>query len=56
LFGRGAVTPGHEARNARSVARLTTPDVDGRATGTTAEIARRQLAGEWRWVDDPLFV
>ncbi len=38
-------------------ARITTPDGDGQATGTTAEVARRQPDGAWRWViDDPLFV
>jgi uncharacterized protein (TIGR02246 family) len=38
-------------------ARLTTRDGDGQATGTTAEVARRQPDGTWRWIiDDPLFV
>lgn len=37
-------------------ARLTTADGDGQASGTTAEVARRQPDGAWRWViDDPLF-
>jgi uncharacterized protein (TIGR02246 family) len=36
---------------------VTTPDGDSQATGTTAEVARRQPDGTWRWViDDPLFV
>lgn len=38
-------------------ARINTPDGEGEATGTTAEVARRQPDGAWRWViDDPLFV
>jgi uncharacterized protein (TIGR02246 family) len=38
-------------------ARVTTPDGPGEAAGTTAEVARRQPGGDWRWViDDPLFV
>jgi uncharacterized protein (TIGR02246 family) len=38
-------------------ARVTTPDGEGQATGTTAEVARRRPDGTWRWViDDPLFV
>ena len=37
-------------------ARLTGPD-GGEATGTTAEVARKQPDGTWRWVvDDPMFV
>lgn len=38
-------------------ARLNTPDGEDQATGTTAEIARRQPDGTWRWIiDDPMFV
>jgi uncharacterized protein (TIGR02246 family) len=38
-------------------ARVTTPDGEGAAAGTTAEVARRQPDGTWRWViDDPVFV
>lgn len=37
-------------------ARVTTPDGAGEAAGTTAEVARRQPDGSWRWaIDDPLF-
>lgn len=37
-------------------ARTTSPDGDGQVSGTTAEVARRQPDGTWRWVvDDPLF-
>lgn len=36
-------------------ARLAGPD-GGEATGTTAEVVRRQPDGTWRWViDDPVF-
>ncbi|MGH3879134.1 MAG: YybH family protein [Actinophytocola sp.] len=38
-------------------ARVNTPDGEGQAAGTTAEVARRQPDGTWRWaIDDPLFV
>jgi uncharacterized protein (TIGR02246 family) len=38
-------------------ARVNTPDGEGQAAGTTAEVARRGPDGTWRWViDDPLFV
>ncbi len=38
-------------------AQLTTPEGPAEAAGTTAEVARRQADGTWRWViDDPLFV
>lgn len=38
-------------------ARLKTPEGAAEAAGTTAEVARRQADGTWRWViDDPLFV
>lgn len=38
-------------------ARITTPEGESEASGTTAEVARRQADGTWRWViDDPLFV
>jgi uncharacterized protein (TIGR02246 family) len=37
-------------------ARINTPDGEGEANGTTAEVARRQPDGTWRWViDDPMF-
>lgn len=37
-------------------ARLVTADGSHEASGTTAEIARRQPDGSWRWViDDPSF-
>jgi uncharacterized protein (TIGR02246 family) len=42
--------------SARWSARLNTPDGEGQGTGTTAEVARRQPDGTWRWViDDPMF-
>lgn len=38
-------------------ARVTTPDGPQEAGGTTAEVARRQPDGTWRWtIDDPTFV
>ncbi len=37
-------------------ASIATPDGEGQAAGTTAEVARRQPDDTWRWViDDPLF-
>jgi uncharacterized protein (TIGR02246 family) len=38
-------------------ARITTPEGESQATGTTAEVARRRPDGTWRWVvDDPMFL